>query len=232
MAIPDFQSLMLPLLKVMQDGQEHTQADLRDTLATQYNLTSSELAELLPSGTQRRFDNRITWVKIYFAKARLLDRTGRGVYRITERSSEALRKNPTKIDRSFLMQYPEFQKWQTQPGNGDEPHVAVALITQTPEEVLDSSYQTLRQTLAQDILARVKQITPQNFERLVVDLLLAMGYGGSRSDAGQAVGKNGDGGIDGIIKENKLGLDVIYMQAKRWENTVGSPDVQAFVGSL
>ena len=234
MAIPDFQSLMLPLLKLMQDGQERIQSDIRDALAQQFSVSYAERSELLASGRQGRFNNRVGWAKSYLVMAGLLTPTSRGKCRIANAGQQVLQQKPSKIDIHYLSQYPEFIARRTSRKNNGEDETAIGSIesSQTPEEKMESGYQNLRQSLAQDILAHVKQITPQRFEGLVVDLLVAMGYGGSRSDAGQAVGRSGDGGIDGIIKEDKLGLDAIYIQAKRWEGNVGRPVVQAFTGSL
>ena len=228
MAVPNFQSLMLPLLRIASDGQEYRLSKVIDTLALQFRLTDDDRRELLPSGMQAKFDNRVGWARTYLKKAGLLESTGRGRFRITERGLEVLRSNPADINTKFLRQFPEFvefQKGKKQAKQEEEPD-------QTPEEILESSYQNLRRDLAQELLERIMNCSPRFFEKLVVDLLVAMGYGGSRKDAGQAVGQSGDGGIDGIIKEDKLGLDVVYIQAKKWEGTVGRPIVQTFAGSL
>ncbi len=233
MAIPDYQSLMLPLLKLAQDGQDHSLSESIDTLALEFRLTGEERKELLSSGRQAKFDNRVGWARTYLKKAGLLESTGRAKFRITARGLEVLRHNPSRIDVRFLMQYPEFAEFQNRPSqsvikhNGHDEE-----STQTPEELLEANYQNLRQDLAQELLERIMSCSSQFFETLVVDLLVAMGYGGSRKDAGQAVGQSGDDGIDGIIKEDKLGLDIVYIQAKRWEGTVGRQVVQAFAGSL
>jgi restriction system protein len=195
---------------------------------------------MLPSGKQRKFDNRVSWARTYLQKAQLLSHTGRSKVRITERGLQVLKDNPAYINTKFLKQFPEFLAFHTATGDkgsaGEENnHLTqenLEKTSQTPQEILETSYQSLRQTLAQELLERIKQGPPKFFESLVVDLLVAMGYGGSRKDAGQAVGQVGDGGIDGIIKEDKLGLDAIYLQAKRWDGTVGSPAVQGFAGAL
>jgi restriction system protein len=231
--IPDFQTLTLPLLVVISDGQEHSRQEVADILAQQFNLSEQEREELLPSGRQSRFANRVAWTKSYLKMAGLLESTGRGKYRITPRGVEVLRNKPSRIDIKFLMQFPEFAATRNSPRQTTIPdNTNGSDHTQTPEEVLEASYQNLRRALAQELLERIKQESPRFFETLVIDLLVAMGYGGSRKDAGEAVGQTGDGGIDGIIKEDKLGLDAIYVQAKRWEGTVGRPVVQAFAGSL
>jgi restriction system protein len=235
MTVPDFQSLMLPLLKLAADGQEHTLGEAIKTLAQQFYLTDDDLRELLPSGKQSKFVNRVGWSATYLRKTKLLEGTGKGKFRITERGRQELNLNPLKIDLRYLEKYPELSVFRGVPqgGNdGDNGGEAVPPSVQTPREVLEGSYQLLRRELADELLDRIKQKPPVFFERLVVELLVAMGYGGSLKDAGQAVGRSGDGGIDGVIKEDKLGLDFIYIQAKRWESTVGRPVVQAFAGAL
>jgi len=236
MAVPDYQSLMLPLLKVAADGNEHTLSETIEALAQQFHLADQDRKELLPSGKQRKFDNRVHWARTYLAKANLLASTGRSRFRITEQGNRVLKNNPPQINVKYLEQFPEFIEFRNKSNkvNGDTeaPHEIIEKISQTPQEILDTSYQSLRQNLAQEILERIKNSPPKFFENLVVDLLIAMGYGGSRKDAGQAIGQVGDGGIDGIIKEDKLGLDAIYLQAKRWESTVTRPIVQGFAGAL
>lgn len=232
MTVPEYQTFMLPLLNLASDQQEHSLTEAYDGMAQQFNISDSERNELLPSGRQSRFDNRVGWARTYLKKADLIESTGRGKFRITKRGLDALKRNPNKIDREFLRQYPEFREFQARQNNPQDGEEAVEVHDKTPDEVLDSAYQVLRRTLAQDLLDRIKSNSPKFFENLVVDLLVAMGYGGSRNDAAEIVGKSGDEGIDGIIKEDKLGLDVVYIQAKRWEGTVGRPTVQAFAGSL
>jgi len=233
MAVPGFQSLMLPILKIASDGQEHTGGEAVDLLALQFKLADDERRELLPSGRQSRFSNRVAWARAHLKLAGLLETTGRGKFCITKRGLEVLQSAPANLNIKFLMQFSEYAEFRAAPRksnhhDGEEDEEP----GQTPEEILESSYQTLRRDLADELLGRVKNSSPRFFESLVVDLLLAMGYGGSRADAGQAVGRSSDGGIDGIIKEDKLGLDVVYIQAKRWEGTIGRPVVQAFAGSL
>lgn len=238
MTVPDFQSLMLPLLRVAGDGQEHTNAQARDALASELGLTEQDRREMLPSGTQRTFDNRVGWALVYLKHAALLRSTGRGRFRVTDRGLGVLENPPSRITNRFLRGFPEFVEWQSRGRRtrGDDPGVPTEDLVgeeeQTPEEAIESSYQHWRQTLAQDLLERVSTCSARFFEQLVLDLLLAMGYGGSRRDAAEAVGQSGDAGIDGIIKEDRLGLDVVYVQAKRWDGTVGRPVVQAFAGSL
>jgi len=235
MAVPDFQTVMLPLLVLMGDGSEHSLAEVIENLGSRLGLSLEEEKELLPSESEPRFDNRVRWSAFYLRKAGLLERTGRGRIRITQRGQQLLQTKPQRIDVNFLKQFPEFLEFKKAARKSDSED-SVAILNEeeeeTPEETLEASYQNLRGTLAEELLDRVKKCPPKFFEKLVVDLLVSMGYGGSRKDAGQAVGQSGDDGIDGIIKEDKLGLDVVYLQAKRWEATVGRPVVQAFAGSL
>jgi restriction system protein len=234
MAIPDFQSVMLPLLNFAADKQEHSLQDAVDSLAIKFELTSEERQELLPSGKQTRFDNRVAWARSYFKQAGLVENTRRGFFKISNRGLDLLKTNPRKINTKLLEQFPEFIEFRSvrkdinevQPVLIDEPD------KQTPEEQLENAYKILSDGLASEIIQQVKTCSPAFFERLVVELLLAMGYGGTRAGAGRAIGQSGDGGIDGIIDEDKLGLDSIYIQAKRWEGTVGRPEIQKFVGAL
>ncbi len=235
MTIPDFQSLMLPLLKLTEDGEERSLSNTIDVLSQQFGLTDEERRELLPSGRQAKFDNRVSWAKTYLVKTMLLESTGRGLFRITERGRQVLSENPERIDLRFLKRFPElaeFREGSKQETVEDLTDVPDEDSNLTPEEILESSYQKMKSDLAQELLQKIRDSSERFFERLVVDLLIAMGYGGSRKDAGQAVGRTGDNGIDGIIKEDKLGLDVVYIQAKHWKNNVGRPELQAFAGSL
>lgn len=238
MTVPDFQSFMLPLLKFTADREEHERSDAADALALHFNSTEADRKEMLPSGKQTKFNSRVAWAIVFLRKAKFLESTRRGRFKITERGLEILRSNPPKIDTKYLMQYGdaefrEFQKPSHRNGDQTEDHAEIdAEAVRTPREVMESGYQEMRRDLSQELLNHIKSSPPRFFEQLVVDLLVAMGYGGSRIDAGEAVGQSGDGGVDGIIKEDKLGLDAIYLQAKRWENTVGRPVVQAFAGSL
>jgi restriction system protein len=239
MAVPDYQSLMLPLLQfAAQKGAETSTSEAVEALAKELSLTEDDLKEMLPSGFQSTFVNRVGWASTYMKKAGLLEATRRGFYQITERGKALLAKRPKAINVKLLKQYPEFLEFQqikgTRSGNKvtdskGSHDVSIA----TPSEALESAYENLRDELADELLARLKKISPAFFERIVVELLVKMGYGGSRADAGKAVGRSGDGGIDGIIKEDKLGLDVVYIQAKRWDsNPVGRPDVMQFAGAL
>lgn len=238
MPIPDYQSVMLPLLNFAGDGKEHHIRDAINTLADQFKLTEEERKELLPSGVDRIFDNRIGWARTYLKKAGLIEYPKRGYFKITERGQRIIARKLPRIDVAFLKQYPEFveffapKKPATDTGAVVEPEGG-EVSSVTPEEALAAGYLKLRKQIESDLLARVKACAPDFFERLVVMLLTTMGYGGSLADAGRAIGKTGDGGVDGVIKEDKLGLDLLYIQAKRWDNTtVGSPEIQKFVGAL
>ena len=234
MAIPDYQTLMLPLLKVAADGKVHTKREALNLLAEQFGLTDEERKELLPSGNQEVFDNRIGWARTYPKKAMLIEYPQRGHFQITDRGKSVLAQNPAVINVPFLRQFPEFLEFHGQKTLADpEPPESPESPSETPEELVASGYLKLRKQLEFDILARVKAAPPEFFEWLVVRLITAMGYGGSLVDAGKAIGKSGDGGIDGVIKEDKLGLDLIYLQAKRWDSaSVGRPEIQKFVGAL
>ncbi len=236
-AIPDYQSIMLPLLKVVNDEQEHRFRDLIETLSEYFGLDDNQRKELLPSGSQLIFDNRVGWAKTYLKKAGLIEYTKRGVIKITARGMATLQENIDKIDVKYLKRFEEFNEFQsisTQDDSGIGVIENIEQTDQTPEEQFEKSYQHLRTNLAQELLDKARNVTPAFFERLVVELLVKMGYGGSISDAGKAIGKTGDEGIDGTIKEDKLGLDIIYIQAKRWQagNSVGRPEIQKFVGAL
>jgi len=232
MAIPDYQTIMLPLLKFAGDQKEHSLREAIDALADQFRLTETERKELLPSGQQTVFDNRVGWARTYMKKACLLETPRRGHFRITNRGLKVLKQPPPMINAKFLEQYEEFREFRAlrREKRGAKREAQDEEIT--PEEALESAYQNIREGLASDLLEQIKASPPSLFEKTVVELLVNMGYGGSRKDAGKAIGKTGDEGIDGIIKEDRLGLDIIYVQAKRWENTVGRPEVQKFAGAL
>jgi restriction system protein len=232
MAVPDHQSFMLPILQIAGDGLEHGISEVKEIIASSFGLTDADRNELLPSGTQFRFENRVHWARSKIKHAGLLENTSRGKFRITERGLQVLQENPPYINQKFLLQFPEFQEFRSRNRNDSIEEIEEEQPSHTPQEILDAGYQSLRNELAQEVLDRVMNCTPRFFEQLVVDLLVAMGYGGSRKDAGEATRQSGDGGVDGIIKEDRLGLDAIYLQAKRWEGTVGRPVVQAFAGSL
>ena len=236
MAIPDFQSLMFPLLELLDDEKEHSMKDITIKLARKFELTDDQLAEMLPSRKQSIFYNRVTWAKAHLKMAALVENTKRGYFKITSNGRNILSEKPSAINLKFLRQIPEYIEAVEGGKNSDLDKVEVTEIeiapTKTPEEILETEYLNIRKALAQDLLSKVKSCSPIFFEKLVVDLLVRMGYGGSLADAGKAIGRAGDEGIDGIIKEDKLGLDVIYIQAKRWEGNVGRPEIQKFVGAL
>ena len=234
MAIPDYQTCMLPFLQLLGDHKEHSLREVEDALATSFNLSASERAELLPSGQQRVFMNRLGWARTYMKKAGLLEYPKRAVIKITERGRQVLDRNPSRIDVKYLEQWPEFITFRdtSKPKNDQIQTADLSLATTTPEEAIELAYQGLREQLAQELLTRILSCSPTFFEQLVVELLVKMGYGGSRRDAGERIGQTGDGGIDGIIKEDRLGLDTIFIQAKRWQGSVGRPEIQKFVGAL
>ncbi|MCL4471788.1 MAG: restriction endonuclease [Gammaproteobacteria bacterium] len=233
MAIPDFQSIFLPLLKVCADGKEHTKQELMPLLAKQFGLTDSELEIKLASGKQGMFDNRVGWAKSYLKQAGLLENPKRGVFKITARGMQVLSENPQPLNVKYLKRFPEFVVFNTgKPKDESKLVESASANSETPDELIAGGYKQLREALAVELLDRIKTVSPSRFEELVVELLLKMGYGGTQEDAGQVVGKSGDGGIDGIINEDRLGLDVIYIQAKRWEADVGRPEIQKFVGAL
>jgi len=231
--IPDFQSIMLPLLQFTSDGKDHLMREVTQGLADHFDLTEEERRQLLPSGQQTIISNRVAWAKAHMKMAGLIENPVRGYIRISQAGRELLEKKLQRVDLRVLRQYPsylEFAKKSQSPDRaGDENHEDQA---KTPREVIDSAYKTLRAALAKELLEKVHTSSPQFFEEIVVRLLVAMGYGGSLADAGQRIGRTGDGGVDGIIKEDRLGLDVVCIQAKRWGSTVGRPVVQAFVGSM
>lgn len=232
-AIPDYQTLMLPLLRFARDQQDHTVREAVDALADELGLSETDRQELLPSGQQPIFANCVGWARTYLGKAGLLENRRRPFFRVTQRGLDVLAQHPESIDNRFLLQFPEFVEFRARGERTDTRELSAETHAhQTPQEALEYSYQRLRQDLAEELLAKVKASPPDFFERLVVDLLVQMGYGGSRRDAGRAVGRSGDGGIDGIINEDRLGLDVIYIQAKRWEGVVGRPEIHKFVGAL
>lgn len=230
---------MLPLLEfVSEKGNEVSAGEAYEALANRLGLSPQDLLEVLPSGTQGTFENRVGWAATYLKKAGLLESMRRGFYRISARGEELLKKHPPRIDVNLLNSYPEFVEFRQRKGTrtAQKGGVSTALEDKgavTPSEALESAYENLRDELADELLNKLKKSSPSFFERIVVELLVKMGYGGSRVDAGKAIGRSGDGGIDGIIKEDKLGLDVLYVQAKRWDsNAVGRPDVMQFAGAL
>ncbi len=240
MAVPDFQSLMLPILQSFEVGKEYSLSETLDHIEAHFALSEEDKQEMVPSGVQRLIYNRTTWALTYLRYAVLVQRIKRGYYQITPRGLEFLRTNPKELDSKILEQYPEFCEARRPKSTGNVVASApVAIVAEvinekTPEENIDAFYDVITKNLSDDLLSYIMGNSPAYFEKLVIDLLVNMGYGGTRKEAGRAVGKSGDEGIDGVINEDRLGLDNIYVQAKRWEigNTVGRPEIQKFVGAL
>lgn len=236
MAIPDFQSIMRPLLEHLADGKVHGNRETNDYLAQHFQLSEDELAEMLPSGFARLFDNRIGWAKTHLKGAGFIESPSRAKYRITQRGLDSLANTVGPINIAHLQQFDEYNHFKS----GSKAEKSVSGLTtdssetdeMTPSEQIEFGYQKIRREIEVELISKIKSASPAFFERLVVELLVSMGYGGSLKDAGQTLGKSGDGGIDGVIKEDRLGLDVIYLQAKRWEGTVGRPEIQKFAGAL
>lgn len=238
MAVPTYDRLMLPLLRLAGAGLASDLATAEKKLAAEFNLSEGDRTLLLPSGQQTALRNRAGWASFYLMKAGLLVKPKRGYFEITPRGRDVLKSPPSSIDKGFLSKFPEFVEFLSGSGASSDSSTGSSLQADTgsnaatPDEALQGAYQQLRSELASEVLAKLLQVSPEFFEQIVVELLVAMGYGGSRRDAGERLGKSGDGGIDGIIKEDRLGLDVIYIQAKRWQGTVGRPEIQKFVGAL
>lgn len=236
MAIPTYEECMLPLMKIAEDGKEHLFREATDALINQFNLTEKEKQELLPSGSAFVINNRIGWARTYLTKAGLLLKTKRGYFRISEEGKKLLQKEPAFINTKMLKEYDSFNEFQSikESGNSENNKIENNIEQSiTPHELLESGYLSIKNELADELLSTIKNISPSKFEKLVIDLLVKMGYGGSIKEAATVVGKSGDEGIDGIIKEDKLGLDVIYIQAKKWDSgTIGRPEIQKFAGAL
>ena len=241
MAIPDYQSLMLPVLQVSGDGEIRV-GDAIEFIANKIGLTPEERAELLASGRQTVFANRIHWAKTYLSKAGLLEGTRRGYFKITQNGREALNTRPVKINNAFLEQFDGFRQFKTRSEASQTDNVADAepsepvfiLRTETPDEIMRAAHRQIDTSLAQELLARIRAAPPDFFERLIVNLLLGMGFGGSATDAGRAIGRSGDDGVDGVVDQDALGLDRVYVQAKRYAegNNIGSGAIREFFGSL
>jgi restriction system protein len=232
MAIPDYQSIMLPLLLLAKDGVDHRVSDATNALAEEFDLTPADRLFLLPSGRQAAFSNRVGWARTYLTRAGLLSSPQRGVFRITDRGEQVLQESPARIDVRFLRRFPELLEFIGQ-GSNQKPSIDDAADTeQTPDDAIETRIERLNRALAQDLLEHVRALDPTIFEKLVLRLLQAMGYGDLRADAIQHTGKTGDQGIDGLINEDELGLDAVYIQAKKWTAPVGGPEVRNFAGSL
>lgn len=235
MSIPNYQSIMLPLLKFVRDGKEHSISDSIDHIINIFNLSEKERNEILPSGQQYVVNNRVSWARTYLKKSGLIEQPKRSFLKITDLGLKVLQENPSEINVKYLERFPQFLKFRNfkkEITNNEHQEKLEISELYTPEENLENLYQKINSDLAQDLLCMVKKNPPMFFEKLVIELLLKMGYGGSFKEAGKAIGQSGDGGIDGMIKEDRLGLDIIYIQAKRWENNIGSPEIRNFVGSL
>lgn len=231
MPMPTMYDLTLPLLELLRDGKIHDKSSLINHLAQYFKMTATEINERTPGG-RNRLANKISWTRMELRNAGLLEYMDGGASRITERGREALADNPTRIDKTFLNQYEEYRDVLKRDTTKSESKPLDKPSEDTPEENLKAAYETIQTYLANEILEQIRKRSAEFFERLVVDVLVGMGYGGSWEEAGKAVGGSGDGGIDGIINEDRLGLDVIYIQAKRWESPVGSPQIHNFVGAL
>ena len=236
MAVPDYQSLMLPALTALADGSATPIAEVRSRVAASEGLSPLDLREMLPSGRQSVFVNRVSWAVIYMERAGLLERTKRGVYRLMPEGEQLLSRTPTRIDLNLLEEYPAYAKWRKQTPSTDKGEASMSgdESTETPEEALERAAKQLRSALEADVLQRVRDAEPAFLERVVVDLLIAMGYGGGDPEKGRVTGRSGDGGIDGTIREDALGLDKIYVQAKKYSegNTVGAGDLRSFTGAI
>lgn len=237
MAIPDFQSLMLPVLIEASKGEVHI-GQVVEQLADKFNLSPDDRLSLLPSGKQTTFANRTHWAKSYLSKAGLVELTRRGYFKITPRGQEVLNNPPARIDINFLSQFDEFRQFRESSNgtseNGTPDKSVIADDSQTPYEAMRIAHRQIESTLAQELLDRIRQARPEFFERLVVNLLLSMGFGGSVENAGRALGRSGDDGVDGVIDQDAIGLDRIYIQAKRYAhgNNIGPGAIRDFFGSL
>jgi len=239
MSVPGYQEFMLPLLQVASDGQEHTISEAIEILTMKMGISAEDQELRLPSGAQTLFYNRVAWAITYLTKSLLVEKSGRGRFKIAPRGVEVLGKNPVRIDNNFLDQFPEYREFRTkkglkasETGNSAELSGLPAAPEVTPAEQLEAAYEELRNTLADDSQRRIRDSTPKFFEHLVMRLLVAMGYGGGQIDRAEVTGKSGDEGIDGVIREDRLGLDMVYVQAKKWDNSVGPGEIDKFVGSL
>jgi len=234
MPIPDYQSIMLPLLEFSRDREVHRSRAAIDALSEHFSLSEEERRELLPSGKQATFDNRVGWARTYLTKAGLLESPKRSTFNITPRGLKVLAEKPGAINVRFLDQFPEFKAFRgLRRDKHKKPDIGDAgSSSASPDDQIENAYQELRAELGAEILGTIKGCSPRFFEELVVDVISRMGYGGSHKETRQAIGGSGDEGIDGIIKEDRLGLDAIYLQAKRWEGIVGRPEIQKFAGAL
>ena len=231
--VPQYHTLMLPVLRVMGGGSEMTTSQMRDAVAEHLGLSAEALSQRLPSGTQSAFDNRMGWARTYLMKAGLLDRPRRATYVISQSGKDLLSNPPAAIDAEFLRSYEQFNDFISTAKNGKQELIQSNDIDDdlTPEEQIEKGVRRIQRELQDEVLDRVKQLPPEGFEQLVLRLLVGMGYGGSMEDV-QGVARGADGGVDGVVNQDHLGLDRIYIQAKRWEGSVGRPVIQGFVGAL
>ena len=235
MAIPTYEQLMLPLLEVLRNESIYTNKECIDILAEKLNITEEELRELLPSGKKKVFYDRVNWAKTYMKKAGLVEAPRRGTMRIMQLGLELLQENPLELKSKDLLRYSSFNDFINASNRNQENSAIneVSLNEKTPSEEIANAFENLKTSLADEILEKINSCSFEFFEKLVIELLIKMGYGGSREEAGRATKKTGDEGIDGIINEDRLGLDSIYIQAKRWKDTlVGRPEIQKFSGAL
>ena len=236
MPVPDFQSLMLPSLKALSDGSETHISEVRMRVAKSEQLSTEDLREMTPSSRQTTFVNRVSWAVIYMERAGLVERVKRAVYRLTEEGKRLLSKELTRIDLKFLRQYPAYNAWISISKQREESDAQLKTIesTDTPEEALERAARQVRVELENDVIDRVRKADPAFLEKVVVDLLIKMGYGGGDAERGQVTGRSGDGGIDGTIREDALGLDEVYVQAKKYaeSNTVGESYLRNFAGAI
>jgi restriction system protein len=241
MPIPDYNEIKVPALHLLIDGRARKVSGIDDAMAERFQLSPEERAELLPSGVQRRWRNRVNWACYDLFRAGIFDRPKKGVYVITDVGRRVAEEKPAVLDREFLMRFEPFAQWmrKTELGSAERRddvtstgQTTAQLAARTPEEAMDAAHQLLNAALKKELLELVAKMDPVRFEQLVLDLLIAMGYGGSREEAAQVTKASNDEGIDGVINEDRLGLDVIYLQAKRWQQTVGRKEIQSFVGAL
>lgn len=232
MAIPGVQEALLPILDYCKDGEVKDSADIYSAMSVFFNVTEEELRRLLPSGKQQVFRNRIAWAKAFLKQAKLIDSPDRGLYIITDRGKSVLSEKPSNLDAKYLMKFDEFSEFRRGSKKESVSQTCEEQAEKTPRELVEEGIVSIRAELANNILETVKKCSAVFFEKLVVDLLIKMGYGGSRKEAGLVTSYTADEGIDGIIKEDKLGLDVIYIQAKKWESVVSRPEIQKFAGAL
>lgn len=231
MAIPDYQTIMLPLLKLVKQHGDISFSKATAIIADQFNLTDQEKRQLLSSGKQAVINSRVSWANTYLKKAGLLFSPQRGILSLTEQGKDVLSQNPESINVDYLQQFPDFAAFKNATHQKSKPQIENRNL-ETPEEILEEAYFQIKEQALSDVLEKIKSCSPLFFENLVVDTIVKMGYGGSHKDAGQAIGRSGDEGIDGIINEDRLGLDVIYLQAKRWTGNISRPEIQKFAGAL